>query len=54
MELNIIKCPKCGFNLTDNNYCVRCEYQKNLMNVKKYTDNVSDLELSDDIYIMFY
>ena len=45
MELNIMKCPKCGFNLTDNNYCVRCGYQKNLMNVKKYTENVSDLEL---------
>ena len=24
------KCPKCGFGLVDNNYCVRCGYIKNI------------------------
>ena len=41
------KCPNCGFYLTNNNYCIRCGYQNNLtiINMEKYTENVSDLEL---------
>ena len=45
MESKIEKCPKCGFNLRDNNYCVRCGYQKNMKVAEKYIENFSDLEL---------
>lgn len=39
------KCPKCGFFLTDNNYCIKCGYQKNItINDLKLTGE-SELEL---------
>ena len=45
MELKIEKCPKCGFNLTDNNYCVRCGYQKNMVVSEKYDNKVTEEEI---------
>ena len=45
MESKIEKCPKCGFNLTDNNYCVRCGYQKNMVVSEKYDNKVTKEEI---------
>ncbi len=45
MESKIEKCPKCGFNLTDNSYCVRCGYQKNMVISEKYDNKVTEEEI---------
>lgn len=45
MESNIEKCPKCGFNLTDNNYCVRCGYQKKINIAEEYDSKITEEEI---------
>ena len=41
------KCPKCGFGLVDNNYCVRCGYVKNITieKMEKYQEPTKEIEL---------
>ena len=41
------KCPKCGFGLVDNNYCVRCGYIKNITieKMEKYQEPTKEIEL---------
>ena len=39
------KCPKCGFHLTDNNYCVRCGYQKSTKTIEKYDNKLTQEEI---------
>lgn len=47
MESNIEKCPKCGFNLTNNKFCAKCGYVKGMFmqDMTKYNNVESDLDL---------
>ncbi len=50
----IKKCPKCGFILTDNNYCIKCGYYKgkSISNIDKYENEIDDLQfLLKDEYV---